>query len=454
MSQLDTKSQRSETIRRDKKFVWHPYTEMSSYIESTEPLVIDRAAGSRLFEKDGRVIIDGNSSWWTALLGHQHPRLVKALTDQAQRLCHTSLGGVTHEPAVDFAEEVLRVAPPGVSRVFFSDNGSTAVEAALKMAVQFHQQRPVSQFRPQSPGSRTHFISLEDAFHGETMGVTALGGVEAFRRPFGSMTMPVTHLPSPADDLDRSLSALEQVLSEREGEIAGLVVEPLIQGAGGMKIYDPEFLNRARELTERSGVLLIVDEVFTGYGRTGSFWALNQTAIQADIVASAKGMSGGMLPFAATLTSEEVYRAFLGDRSRTFMYGHTYCGNPLGAAVAAEVLRVYRDEEILAGVQARAKMIAETFQQLAALPGVENSRSLGMCGALELNPGESPSRKGYLANAGWEVYRLALERGVYIRPLGNVVYTVPPLNIPEEDLELLLRVLAESVMEVVGFHGE
>ncbi len=429
--------QRQSIVERDKKFVWHPYTPMGAYRDSGNPLVIERASGSRLYDVDGRSIIDGNASWWTSLLGHNHPRLVAALTEQAERLCHTSLAGVTHEPAIRFAEALAAAAPSGLNHVFFSDNGSTAVEAALKLAVQFFGQRS------EAGKKKTRFISLQDAFHGETMGVTALGGVEAFRAPFSDLVMPCTHLPSPADGESRSLEVLEETLRKESDRTAALVVEPLIQGAGGMRMYAPFFLREARRLTDQYDVLFIVDEVFTGYGRTAEFWACDHAEVSPDILCSAKGLSGGLLPFAATVASDRVYEGFLGDSSRAFYYGHTYCGNPLGSAVATEVLSVYRDEEIISGAKLRAAMIADAFARMANLPGVASSRSLGVCGALDLE-----GSRGYLERGGWEVYERALSRGAYVRPLGNVVYITPPLNIPEEDLSELLAVVEQSVTEV------
>ncbi len=433
-----TPEERAQLVERDKKSVWHPYTPMDEYRRSGQPLVIERASGSRLYDADGRSIIDGNASWWTSLLGHNHPRLVKALQLQSEKLCHTSLAGVTHEPAVQFAEAILAHAPPGLSHVFFSDNGSTAVEAALKMAVQYWAQHSVSTQK------KTRFLSLEGAFHGDTLGVTALGGVSAFRAPFASLTMPTVHLPSPAVDMERALDALEDELKRGADSIAALVLEPLIQGAGGMLIYKDEYLIQARKMCTQYDVLLILDEVFTGYGRTGKFWACSHSGISPDIVATAKGLSGGLLPFAATLASSKIFDGFLGDASRAFYYGHTYCGNPLGARIATEVLSVYEDEQVIERSQTSVLAIEKFFKKMSQKNGVTNARSLGMCGALNLGQGE-----GYLERGGWKVFDLALARGAYVRPLGNVVYLTPPLNIPSEDLRSLLQIVEESVNEVL-----
>lgn len=440
-----TPEERSLLIAKDKQNVWHPYTEMSAYRRGT-PLVIERAHGARLVDANGREYIDGNAQWWTSLLGHNHPRLVRALCSQAEKLCHTSLAGITHAPAVELSEALIRTCPDGLKHAFFSDNGSTAVEAAIKMAIQFWTQQPTPRH------NKSRFLALEGAFHGETLGATALCDVGAFRSPFSQVTMPVTHLPSPAVDLDLAVSALKAELAAHADTICALVIEPLIQGAGGMQMYSPEYLVHARQLTEKYGVLLIVDEVFTGYGRTGTFWACEQAQITPDILCSAKGLSGGMLPFAATIASEQLFEAFMGDRSRAFLYGHTYCGNPLGAAVACEVLRVYEDEDVLAGAVIRAKLIKQSMARLAELPGVYAARSLGVCGALNLGEGG-----GYLSDLGWRVYEAALAQGVYLRPLGNVVYLTPALNIPLPDLELLLRAVETSVQgvldELKSVHG-
>ncbi len=433
-----TPEERTQLIELDKTHVWHPYTQMSIYRAEVEPLLIERAEGAALFEADGRRIIDGNGSWWTCLLGHNHPRLVAALRRQSELLCHTSLAGVTHEPAVKFARALLEVSPSGLNHAFFSDNGSTAVESALKMAIQFWSQQATPRVK------KSGFLALSSAFHGETMGATALCDVGAFRAPFAEGMMKVTHLPSPADDLARAMEALESELRSRRDEIAALVVEPLIQGAGGMKMYSPEYLSVARDLTRKYDVLLIVDEVFTGYGRTGRFWACDHASISPDIVCSAKGLSGGILPFAATLVTDRIFDAFLGGRDKAFYYGHTYCGNPLGAAVASEVLDIYKDEHIMSGVAIRAQKIADRMKSLSDLPGVEGARALGMCGALNLG-----TQGDYLSNQGWRVYDKALSLGAYLRPLGHVVYLTPALNIPLADLDRLLDIVEESVRSTI-----
>jgi adenosylmethionine-8-amino-7-oxononanoate aminotransferase len=409
---------------------------MQEWRERGNPLVIERASGSRLFDADGRSYLDANASWWTSCLGHGHPRLVAALRAQAGSLCHTALAGIAHAPAAELAEALCEVAPPGLEHVFFSDDGSTAVEVAMKLALQLHAQA--------GRAERRAFVALEGAFHGETLGATAIGGVELFRRPFEGALLECLHVPPPVEpgSLDRCVGALARTLAEHGPRIAALVLEPVVQGAAGMRLYDAAYLRAARELCDRHGLLLVFDEVFSGYGRTGPMWACSHAGVAPDLLCSAKGLTGGILPMAATLATRRVFEGFLGAPDRAFYYGHTFCGNPLGAALALEVLRVFEDEHVLERAKPKAERIARAFAAMAQLPGVATVRSLGMIGALDLAGDE-----GYLARAGWRVYEAARARGAYLRPLGNVVYVTPSLNVPDDDLDRLLAIVHESVAE-------
>jgi adenosylmethionine-8-amino-7-oxononanoate aminotransferase len=425
---------RDRIVALDKKRVWHPYTEMSRYRAQVDPLVIVRAQGSRLYDADGRCYLDGNASWWTSVLGHSHPRLVAALQRQSEVLCHTALGGIVHGPAAELAERMCEVTPRGLEHIFYSDNGSTAVEVAMKLALQYWEQNGAPE--------RKCFVALEDAFHGDTLGVTALGGVEVFRRPFEGALLDCVHIPSPAGagGHDKSLTALSDLMSEEAGRLAAVVVEPVVQGAAGMRIYEPDFLRGLRALCDEHDVFLVCDEVFTGYGRTGPMWASELAGVVPDLLCTAKGFSGGMFPMAATLASERIFEGFLGEGERAFYYGHTFCGNPLGAAVALEVLRVFEEETVLEKARPKAARIREAFESLEGLSGVAGVRTRGMVGALDLAGAES-----YLAEGGWRVYEEARRRGAYLRPMGNVVYVTPSLNISDEDLNDLLEILCESV---------
>ncbi len=430
--------ERSEVVARDKRHVWHPYTAMDAYIAGTDPLVVVEAEGPYLWDADGTRYLDANGSWWVSTLGHRHPRLVRALVEQAGRFPHTSLAGVTHAPAARLAEELAALSPGGqLPRVFYSDNGSTAVEVAIKMAAQYWAQNG-------RPG-RTRFITLSGAFHGETIGATSVGGVEVFRDVFGPLLFDVVHVPSPAEPTgwERAFAQVEATLRAHPDEIAAVIVEPLIQGAAGMHLYAPAFLRAVREATREVDTFLIADEVFTGLGRTGARFACDLAGVVPDLLCLAKALSGGLLPFAATLATERVFAGFGGGPERALYYGHSYCGNPLGAAVAREVLAVYRDEDVLGQVARKAPRVKAAFEHMAeTIPGVTRPRALGMVGAVDLGTG------GYLARAGWRVYEAARRRGLYLRPLGDTVYIAPALNIPDAALEELLAGVEASLGEV------
>ncbi len=429
------KRTRDAIVELDKRYVWHPFTAMGRYRASTDPIVAVRAEGSRIFDANGRSYLDANSSWWSALLGHRHPRIVEALRRQTEELCHVSLAGVTHETAAVLAEQLVALAPSGLEHVFYSDDGSTAVEVAMKLAVECF----ALEGRPEKRG----FVSLGGAFHGETLGASSLGGVELFRRAFGGQVLDLVSVPRGDGGPERAFAALSELVSTNASRLAAVVIEPMLQGASGMRCHAPELLREARRVTREHDVLLVFDEVFTGYGRTGPMWAAEHAGVSPDLMCVAKGFTAGTLPMAATLIAPRVFDAFLRDPEYAFYYGHTFAGNPLGARVALEVLAVYREERILEQAVNKAARIRETFARLAELPGVSAPRSLGMMGAVDLGG------DGYLGQAGWRVYDAALRRGAYLRPLGSTVYVTPPLNIPEPDLEELLAIVEDSVKAVV-----
>jgi adenosylmethionine-8-amino-7-oxononanoate aminotransferase len=425
---------RDEILRLDRAHVWHPYTPMLSWAEE-DPIVVYAAEGARLFDADGRSFIDGNSSWGPAALGHAHPRLLKALREQVKKFAHVSLFGVTHEPAVELAAELARVAPADSARslghVFFTDNGSTSIECAVRMCTQAWAQMG-------QPRKR-RFLALESAFHGETVGAASLGGVDVFRKPFAGILFDCIRVPSPADGHERAFEALGKAVAGASGSLAAVVVEPVLQAAGGMRIYEAAFLRELRALCDRHEVYLVLDEVFTGYGRTGPMWACQHAGIAPDVMCLGKSFCP-ILPMAAVVATDKIFQAFDGPRDHAFLYGHTFCGNPLGAAVAREVLAVYDEENVLANAAKKGPIIERAFARLGEIPGVHGARSIGMVGAAELGDG-----KGYLGELGWKVYDEAKKRGAYLRPLGDTVYVAPPLTIPDSDLESLLAILEESV---------
>jgi len=432
---------RSEIVRLDKAHVWHPYTAMDDYIARTDPFVIARAEGAQLFDVDGKSYLDGNSSWWVAGLGHGHPRLLRVLGEQAARLSHCSLAGTTHEPAARLAAELCAIAPPGMTRAFFTDNGSTSVEVAVKMAVQMWRQLG-------QPG-KSRFLALDGAYHGDTLGAASLGGVEVFRRPFASVLFDCIRVPSPTEEgYASAFSAAERAITREAGSIAAVVVEPVVQGAAGMRIYDPAYLRSLRELCTRMDVLLVVDEVFTGYGRTGPMWACEHAGIAPDLMCLGKTFAP-LFPMGATLATDRVFDAFRGSKDRALYYGHTFCGNPLGAAIAREVLAIYREEDILGQIARKAPSIARTFERLEQAKGVARVRSLGMIGAADLT-GAAGKEGGYLGDLGWRVYEEARRRGAYLRPMGDTIYVCPPYTIAEAELDRLLGIVEDSVRAALG----
>jgi adenosylmethionine-8-amino-7-oxononanoate aminotransferase len=430
---------RSDILRLDHARLWHPYTSLPADdgAHGSEPIVVARAEGVCLWDVDGTRYIDGNSSWWVAALGHGHPRLLRALREQSEVLAHSCLAGMTHEPAAALAEELIAIAPSGLSRVFYTDNGSTAVEVAIKIAIQCWRQR--------GRAKKTRFLALDGAFHGDTLGATSLGGVDVFTRPFADVVFECVHAPFPHPDAyAQAFDAIAELLRTGADTLAAVVVEPIVQGAAGMRVYDARFLSALRNLTRASNVLLIVDEVFTGYGRTGRMWACEHAGITPDIMCLGKAFSA-IVPMGAALVTDDIVEAFRGGKDKALYYGHTFCGNPLGAALAREVLSIYRDEHIVEQVRAKAPRIASAFSRIAELPQVERVRSLGMIGAADLRP--TGGSVGYLGEAGWRVYEEAKKRGAYLRPLGDTVYVCPPLVIQETDLDRLLAILGESIAE-------
>jgi len=422
---------RGQILELDKRFVFRPFTSVDDHLDE-DSLVVTHATGPYLFDKDGRKIFDASGAWWCNHLGFQHPRLVTALRDQASHLCHVAMSRTTHEHAARLAEELVAVAPDGLSRVFFADNGSTAVEIATKIAFQYWQQNG----RPE----RKLFVTLSGGYHGDTIGAMSVGGVESFHRTFSPLFFDVLRAPDASDvGFEAVFDWIVKAIRENADRVAGVVLEPIVQAAGGMRFYDPAFLRRVREEATRHDTFLIADEVFTGFGRTGPMWACDRAEVAPDLLCTAKGLSGGVLPFGAVLVSGRIHEGFRGDKSRAFLHGHTFCGHPLGARVAREVLAIYRDEAVLDAAAGVSATLARRFEAFGSIPGVRNTRTLGCIAALELGA------EGYFGGRGWAVADEALRRGVAVRPLGDTLYLVPPLNTPEADLDAMLDRVEESL---------
>jgi len=408
----------TELEKLDRRVSWHPFTQMASWT----PLVIVRGDGNYVFDERGTRYLDGVSSLWCNVHGHHHPRLDRALRDQLDRIAHSTYLGLSHEPGIRLAAALIEVAPRGLSRVFFSDCGSTAVEIALKQSFQYWSAR--------NRVSKQKFLRLGDAYHGDTLGAVGVGGIDLFHRVFGPLLVQSIPITSPAIDFERSLVELERALEIRADEIAALVMEPLVQGAAGMLVHPRGFLSRARELCTRFEVHLILDEVATGFGRTGTMFACEQEAVTPDFLCLAKGISGGYLPLAATMTTEAIFEAFLGERSelRQFFHGHTYTANPLACAVGLESLALLRDSTLENG-RSQIGPMGQALGRIAERPEVRAVRQCGLMAGIEL-ASQDPF-------AGAQVCERVRSLGVILRPLGNVVVWMPPLSLSATDLELL-----------------
>ncbi|MEX1025854.1 MAG: adenosylmethionine--8-amino-7-oxononanoate transaminase [Planctomycetota bacterium] len=393
----------NDLAQRDARVLWHPYTQHHTEVA---PLAVARAAGSELFLEDGRVLLDAISSWWTSLHGHGHPRLVRAVAEQAARLDHVLFAGATHAPAVELAERLVAAAPTGLTRVFLSDNGSTAVEVACKIAYHAWVHRG-------EPERRT-FVSLTGSYHGDTFGAMALGDPDPFFEVYAPLLFRVERVPPDA-------VALTATIERLGSSLAGVVLEPLVQGAGGMRFYAPEVLTAARAATRAAGVPLIADEVMTGFGRTGRLFACEHADVAPDLLCLAKGLSGGIFPLAATLATEELFESFLSEeRSRFFPHGHSMTASPLGCAIALESLALVHENDVPRRLAAIGARIHARIAATAA--PIENLRHLGGIVAFDLAVGDA----GYHATLGPRLRAAALEHGVLLRPLGNVVYAMPP----------------------------
>jgi adenosylmethionine-8-amino-7-oxononanoate aminotransferase len=383
-----------------------------------DAIPIEYGEGVWLYTSDGRRLLDGTSSWWVNIHGHSHPKLNDALTTQAQRLEHVMFAGCTHEPAVKLAERLTSILPAGLTRIFYSDNGSTAVEAALKMAWQYWQNRGITQ--------RTEFVALHHAYHGDTFGAMSVSGESAFSKAFQPLLFPVHRADSPY------LQSLEQILSAHRETVAAVIVEPMLQGAGGMIVWPKESLSGVRELCNQYGALLIADEVLTGFGRTGRMFACEHAAITPDILCLSKALTAGYLPLAVTAATETIYEAFLDDdRSKAFFHGHSYTANPLGCAVAIASLKIFEEEGTLERVQRLELQFRQRLERLRNFPMVGDVRGIGGVAAIELITKDG----GYLDTIGPQLAKAFLDQGLLLRPLGNIVYFMPPYAITESEVE-------------------
>lgn len=441
--------------KEDLKYIWHPCSQMKDY-ETLPPIVIERGEGINIYDTNGKCYKDVISSWWCNLLGHCNPRINEAVKNQIDKLEHVIFANFSHKTVITLCQELAKVLPKGLCKFNFADNGSSSIEMALKMSFQYHYQTGNTQ--------KKRFMALSDAYHGETLAALAMGGVDLYSELYKPILMDVIRIEAPdcfrcpwgkcRDNCNCECCIKAEEQFEKYGEeTAAIIVEPLLQGSAGMKIYPPLYLKKLRKLCDKYNVHLIADEIATGYGRTGKMFACDHAGISPDIMCLSKGLTGGYMPMAIAVTTQEIYDAFYDDylKGKAFMHSHTYAGNPLACSAAVEVLKILREENIIEKANEKAKYFNKIIREkFLPLKNVGEVRSIGLINAIELvkdkntkEPLDSTKRTGY------QIYKKALEKGVILRPLGDVIYFNPPLIIEKEDMDFVTDIALKSVKEVL-----
>jgi len=436
----------------DSEHVWHAFTQMANY----EPLVIDSASGCVLTDIQGNTYIDAVSSLWCNVHGHQHPVINAAIRQQLDQVAHVTSLGMSNPTTIQLAKRLVDITPENLNHLFFSGDGSSSVEVAMKMAFQYWQQK--SEPRP----NKTQYVALGSAYHGDTLGSVSVGGVQRFHEMFKPLLFDVLRLDSPdtyrlpdgvtttQDATQFYLNQLESLLQQHHSTIAAMIIEPVVQGAAGMIMQPPGYLAGVRQLTQKHDVLLIADEVAVGFGRTGAMFACNHEDIQPDLMCLAKGLTGGYITMAATLATTEIWKAFLGDSSRTFYHGHTYSGNPLAAAAALANLDIFETEQTMVNVRERTKQLADLLKPLTDHHHVGDVRQRGLIVAIEL-VADKDNKTSFenIGASGSAVCKAALEQGVWLRPLRDTIVIMPPLSISESEITKIVTVVEQAICGVL-----
>lgn len=437
--------------KRDLKYIWHPCSQMKDY-EEFPPIVIERGKGAYLYDMNGKKYLDAVSSWWVNIFGHANDRISRVVSEQAEKLEHVIFANFTHPAAIDLAEEIVRITPAGLSKVFFADNGSSAVEAALKMSFHYHQQT--------GHPKKTRFAAITDAYHGETLGALSLGDLDLYSKIYKPLMLSTLRAKGP--DCYRCpygqtretcnaecFEAMEKLVSDHADELCAVVIEPLVQCAAGMKIYPPVYLKKLRDLCTANEIHLIADEIAVGFGRTGKMFACEHAGISPDILCLSKGITAGYLPLSVVVTTDQIYSAFYGDYTelRAFLHSHSYTGNALACAAALESLSIFRTENVLKRNEGKTGLLAQKVKTLFNNhPYLGEYRQLGMIGALELVADRRTKEPfDWKKRVGYGIYRIALDRGVLLRPLGNVIYFMPPYVVEEKDIDFMVQTALESI---------
>lgn len=446
MGAMNEKTQK--LVEADKKCLWHPFTQMAGWLED-EPVIIDSADGFFLIDTESRRYIDGFSSLWCNVHGHRVKRIDDAISDQLSKVAHSTLLGLGQSRSIELAEKLVEITPDGLEKVFYSDSGATSVEIAIKMAYQYQQNI--------GHRKRTKFISLANSYHGDTIGSVSVGGIGLFHGIFRSLLFETYFVPSPHpyrfDGTEQqcckySLDKLEDILKKNTEQIAAILVEPLVQGASGIIVHPEGFLKGVENLARKYDTLLIVDEVATGFGRTGKMFACENEDVKPDMLCLAKGITGGYLPLAATMTSQKIFEAFLGkpQEHKTFYHGHTYTGNALGCAAGLASLELFAENNIIESLDEKVKLIDDYFAKYAELEYVGNVRHKGLMCAVEIVKDKTTGESfGASKMIGAKICRAMWDKGAMLRPLGDVIVIMPPIAIDTELLKQLLEIVYDAL---------
>lgn len=445
----------NELQRKDLQYIWHPCSQMKDY-ESFPPIVLERGEGAYLYDIEGKSYLDAVSSWWVNLFGHSNKRINKAIANQVQNLEHAIFANFTHKPAIELAERMVRLTPQGLNKVFFADNGSSAIEVALKLSFQYHQQMG----KPE----KTRFVAISEAYHGETLAALSVGDIDLYNEIYKPLLLNTFKAAGPncyrcpygetrETCTGNCIENMEQILSAHHEEITAVIIEPMVQGAAGMKIYPGIYLKKLRQLCDAYDIHLIADEIAVGFGRTGRMFACEHADISPDIMCLSKGLTAGYMPLSLVMMTDKIYGAFYDDyvNLRAFMHSHSYTGNPMGCAIACESLNIFEDEDVIEKNKSTSRLIRERVIPLLNHPNVGEFRQLGMVGALELVK-DKKSKEGFdwKQRVGYQIYQIALKHGVLLRPLGNVVYFMPPYVINENDIDLMIGTAEKAIYEYLG----
>ncbi|WIF96179.1 adenosylmethionine--8-amino-7-oxononanoate transaminase [Caminicella sporogenes] len=439
--------------QKDLKYIWHPCSQMKDY-EDFPPIIIKKGKGVFLEDINGKKYLDAVSSWWVNLFGHSNQRINDALYRQANKIEHVIFANFSHEVAIELAERIVKITPTGLNKVFFGDNGSSAIEIALKLSFQYHQQLGKTK--------KTKFVALSNAYHGETIGALSVGGVDLYSKIYKPLLLEVIRPKGPdcyrcRYGLDRKscmaecFEDLENEVIDKHEEITAIIIEPMVQAAAGMKIYSEKYLKKLRKLCDDYDINLIADEIAVGFGRTGEMFACNHADISPDIMCVSKGLTAGYLPLSLAIMTDKIYDVFYDDYSsmKAFLHSHSYSGNPLGCAVAVETLKIFKEDNIIEKNKIKAQILRKKVEEkIDDIPHVGEYRQIGMIGAIELVKDKKTKESfDWRERVGYQIYKRAVEKGVLLRPLGNIIYFMPPYIISEEEIDFMVQTAIDSILE-------